>query len=146
MSRKLNEYGEGCPFAKKAIDKGKVLGPIKGNQKVVLSMIDNWNDDYEVIVIEPHFWWENFGKWCVEQEEKFAVFDLTAIANVEKGFILIQRLSDLIKTGEYLRKETNYYDNYSILDWAQYHDRIKLSTFCEMEMRNENINSIFYVK
>ena len=129
MSDKLFDYAEGCPFAKEAIEKGKVLGPIKGNQKVVLSMIESWNDTYDVIVVEPHIWWNGFGEWCLEHEPHFATRDLTAIANVEKGFILIQRLTDLVKVGEMLRKTTNYYDNYGVLEWQQYYDRLKLLGF-----------------
>jgi len=126
MLSELNNFGLGCPYAKESIRKGKVLGPIKGNQKVILSFINNWNDEYDVIVIQPHLWWDNFGEWCVINEPKFAKLDLTAIANVEKGFILIQKLSELVETGEILRKTTNYYDNYTLADWYQYHERIKL--------------------
>lgn len=129
MSSKLNDYGEGCPFAKEVIEKGKVLGPIKGNQKLVLSMIESWDDTYHVVVIEPHIWWKNFGEWCLENEPHFATKDLTAIANVEKGFILVQRLTELVKVGEILRKTTNYYDNYGLLEWNQYFNRIKLLDF-----------------
>tara|TARA_R110000823_G_scaffold274141_3_gene393104 strand:+ start:1038 stop:1439 length:402 start_codon:yes stop_codon:yes gene_type:complete len=124
---KLIEYAGVCPFAKESIQKGRVLGPIKGNEKVVLSLINNWDDSYEVIVVEPHkYYWKDFGKWCIENEEKFAYLDLTAIANPKQNFILIQRLSDLAIVGEKLRKETNYYDNYTGKDWAIYLRRIRL--------------------
>jgi len=129
MSNELNDYGKGCPFARQAIEKGKVLGPIKGNQKVVLSIIENWNNTYDVVVIEPHIWWENYGEWCIENEPHFATRDLTAIANVEKGFILVQKLTELVKVGEILRKTTDYYDNYGVLEWNQYFERLKLLDF-----------------
>jgi len=112
----LDKLVSECPFGIEALKNGSIGGPIKGNSKTVIKEVNNWNDEYEVIIIKPVFYWTNYYDWCLEHETPFSNKDLIAIPNEKRKYILLQRLSKLNKISKELQK-TDYYNNYSIEQW-----------------------------
>ena len=99
-----------CPFSKSAYDRGKVL-EVLGNKKDFLKYIENWSDEYEVIVFKPKFFFF-FYSYCLRIEKNLSELDLIAIPNVKEKYILIQRLNELVDASNELFK-TDYYNHYT---------------------------------
>ena len=100
-----------CPFATETLADGRVK-IVEGNYHTLMTEADNWNDQYEVIVILPKEW-TTYYKWCLSMEEVFAKDDLIAIPNAKEGYVLLQRLSDLVAASNSLLKG-GFYDDYSM--------------------------------
>ncbi len=100
-----------CPFATETLADGRVK-IVEGNYHTLMTEADNWNDQYEVIVILPKEW-TTYYKWCLSMEEVFAKDDLIAIPNAKEGYVLLQRLSDLVTASNSLLKG-GFYDDYSM--------------------------------
>ena len=100
-----------CPFATETLADGRVK-IVEGNYHTLMTEADNWNDQYEVIVILPKAW-TTYYKWCLSMEEVFAKDDLIAIPNAKEGYVLLQRLSDLVTASNSLFKG-GFYDDYSM--------------------------------
>lgn len=100
-----------CPFATETLADGRVK-IVEGNYHTLMTEADNWNDQYEVIVILPEEW-TTYYKWCLSMEEVFAKDDLIAIPNAKEGYVLLQRLSDLVTASNSLLKG-GFYDDYSM--------------------------------
>tara|TARA_R110000824_G_scaffold308586_1_gene496022 strand:- start:633 stop:1001 length:369 start_codon:yes stop_codon:yes gene_type:complete len=113
-----------CPFGLQALEDGLVKGPIIGNSKTIVHEIKKWNDEFEVIIINPSFYWLNYYDWCIENEKLFATYDLIAIPNEKRKYILLQRLSKLNKVSKKLQ-ETNYYKDYTKEQWQHIERREK---------------------
>jgi len=126
LKNEIEWMSEGCPFSTSALNKGLIGGPFKATGKTVISKAMTWNDEYEVIILKPIFLWKNFYSWCIKKEKFFSEFDLIAIPNEQKQFILLQRLSTLVKAGEELMK-TGYYEKYTEQQMKDYKRRIELN-------------------
>lgn len=100
-----------CPFATETLADGRVK-IVEGNYHTLMTEADNWNDQYEVIVILPKEW-TTYYKWCLSMEEVFAKDDLIAIPNAKEGYVLLQRLSDLVAASNSLLNG-GFYDDYSM--------------------------------
>ena len=100
-----------CPFATETLADGRVK-IVEGNYHTLMTEADNWNDQYEVIVILPKEW-TTYYNWCLSMEEVFAKDDLIAIPNAKEGYVLLQRLSDLVTASNSLLKG-GFYDDYSM--------------------------------
>jgi len=100
-----------CPFAIETLADGRVK-IVEGNYHTLMTEADNWNDQYEVIVILPKEW-TTYYKWCLSMEEVFAKDDLIAIPNAKEGYVLLQRLSDLVAASNSLLNG-GFYDDYSM--------------------------------
>ena len=101
-----------CPFATETLAEGRVR-IVKGNAITILKEVDDWNDQYEVIVIIPKSWsGGNYYDWCLSMETELAKRDLIAIPNSKQGYILLQRLSDLVDASNSLLK-SGFYDDYT---------------------------------
>ena len=98
-----------CPFAQEAIERGKVA-IVRGNKTDIIRHVISWDDSLEVLVIIPS--WKNYYHWCIANEERFARDNLIAIPNQKEGYILLQRLTDLVEASDNLMK-TGYYDNFT---------------------------------
>lgn len=124
----FNDIAGECPFAHDSMEKGRILGPIKGNEKVVISMIEKWDDSYDVIIVQPHLWWFDYPQWIEQNEIKNAQKDIILIADANKGFILIQKLSELVETADKLMSQ-NYYKDHSKAKIDEYYHRIALTQY-----------------
>ncbi len=100
-----------CPFATETLADGRAK-IIEGNYNTLMTEVDNWNDEYEVIVILPKNW-TTYYKWCLSMEEVFAKDDLIAIPNAKEGYVLLQRLSDLVDASNSLMR-SGFYDDYTM--------------------------------
>lgn len=125
LKNEIEWFAEGCPFASDILNNGLVSNPKKANAKTIISEAMRWNDEYEVMIFKPIFLWKNFYSWCIKKEEFFSEFDLIAIPNEQKQFILLQRLSTLVKAGEELMK-TGYYEKYTEEQMKDYKRRSEL--------------------
>ena len=117
---------EGCPFAANSLKDGLIGGPKKATAKTILAAAITWNDEYEVIIFKPLFIWKSFYRWCIEKEKFLSELDLIAIPNEPKQFILLQRLSTLVKAGEELMSK-GYYEKYTEKQMEDYERRRKLN-------------------
>ena len=126
LKNEIEWMSEGCPYSAAALKGGLIGGPIKATAKTVIASAITWTDKYEVIIFRPIFLWRNFYSWCINKEEFFAEFDLIAIPNEQKQFILLQRLSTLVKAGEELMKN-GYYEKYTEEQMKDYERRRKLN-------------------
>ena len=100
-----------CPFATETLADGRAK-IVEGDYRTLKAEVDNWNDDYEVVVILPKNW-TTYYKWCLSMEEVYAIVDLIAIPNAKEGYILLQRLSDLVEASNSLMK-SGFYDDYTM--------------------------------
>ena len=100
-----------CPFATETLaDGGAKI--VEGDYRTLKAEVDNWNDEYEVVVILPKNW-TTYYKWCLSMEEVYAIVDLIAIPNSKEGYVLLQRLSDLVDASNSLMK-SGFYDDYTM--------------------------------
>ena len=113
MSEALDEIvrDSNCPFATETLADGRAK-IVEGNYHTLMAEVDNWNDQYEVIVILPKNW-TTYYKWCLSMEEVFAKDDLIAIPNAKQGYVLLQRLSDLVEASNSLLR-SGFYDDYTM--------------------------------
>lgn len=121
----FNDIAGSCPFAHDAKLENKISIPSIANKKDVISYINNWDDTFEVIIVKPSIFWRNYWKWIKDNQKSHAKLDLILIPNTEKKFILIQRLSLLVKTGKKLMNK-GYYDNHDKDKIIEYNNRIEL--------------------
>jgi len=101
----------GCPFAENA--KTTEAG---GNSKSLERIIMNWDDAFDVVIFKPSFYWTTYYNYCIHNELTFSSFNLIAIPNEKVGYILIQKLDELIEASEKLEAE-GYYKNYTEKQW-----------------------------
>lgn len=99
-----------CPFATETLAGGRAK-IVEGNYFTLMDEVEAWDDAYEVIVILPKNW-TTYYKWCISMEEVLARKDLIAIPNAKEGYVLLQRLSDLVDASNSLLR-SGFYDDYT---------------------------------
>jgi hypothetical protein len=99
-----------CPFAEETMADGRVK-IVEGDRQTLMQEVAMWDDRYEVIVLIP-VRFRKYYDWCIALEPELAQVDLIAIANQKQGYILLQRLSDLVNASNTL-VSSGFYDAYT---------------------------------